>query len=249
MCVTLHRVHLIIPPWCSLCSPLSRHFSGDGCIPAGSNHSADDGVRSLARKTSRDGGLSLGALVIVDWNGIQPGRGVRRRDRPGRGALPVHLGGVWTPHRRRGSCTVHTKQLLCQPRHRSSRAWCGGAACRSESPPARSRSGQVISRLSTADGRPSVLALIAGCQPAHRAASVWSGGHATPAVRRPTLSPRLRQPRSAFASNCGSTDPGLGVQLTSGPHRCRLLFSGHAGQVNRYSVGRHHRVVLRRTTT
>ena len=50
----------------------ARNYSGDGCIPAGSNHSSDEGIRSLALKTSHDRGRTWGGLEIVDWNGINP---------------------------------------------------------------------------------------------------------------------------------------------------------------------------------
>ena len=67
----------------------ARNYSGDGCYPhspAGlaclAHHDAspgtpppplcEEGPRSLALKTSTDGGQTWGSATIVDWNGINP---------------------------------------------------------------------------------------------------------------------------------------------------------------------------------
>ena len=153
----------------------ARNYSGDGCIPSGSNHSSDEGIRSLALKTSRDRGRTWGGLEIVDWHGINPAAVYDEVADQVVVHYPYTSAAASSPAGHPNYGGVHTKQVLCKP------------------------TGEC--------GTPSSL----------EKDLVWRGGMP------------LGTPAGPIWVGAG---PGLGVQLTSGPHAARLLFSGHAGQAD-----------------
>eukprot|EP01050_Picozoa_sp_SAG11_P009553 SAG11_NODE_908_length_6589_cov_5.484129_4_plen_206_part_00 len=132
--------------------------------------------RSLALKTSSNGGKSWGGLRIVDWYGLNPAVVFDAKSE----RVIVHYPAAYElpmPHPQIGG--THLKQMLCTP----------AGVC----------------------GTPRSL---------DRDLS-WRGG--------PPLGPP-----GPFGVGAG---PGLGVQLATGPHAGRTLFSGHAGQVSVASDG------------
>lgn len=152
----------------------ARNYSGDGCVPAGLTPNAshpDEGPRSLALKTSVNGGRSWSAFRIVDWNGINPAAVYDAHSDQVVVHYPAAYWAGGTGHPSTGG--DFTKQLVC-----SSDGVCG---------------------------QPTATSLY------------WPGCSPTP-------DPHCRMHISA--------GPGLGVQLASGPHTGRLLFAGHAGQVD-----------------